>query len=149
MSRREKRVTSSSVREEGSVFSIPSLYMKTRVYYTDRCFESLSQVFYCTFSLLIWMGENFLSPPLSGTRRLNRALKKQISLLAYLLNHPIAVWPNTQSPHLVRLRGLVEHAGVDGRSHQIVSSCDGVNVPSEMKVELQINKDIESAASFS
>lgn len=44
------------------------------------------------------------------------------------------------------MRGLVEHAGVDGRSHQIVGGCDGVNVPSEVKVELQINNDIESAA---
>lgn len=43
--------------------------------------------------------------------------------------------------HLVGLRGLVEHAGVDGCSHQVVGSCDGVNVTSQMEVELQPSKN--------
>ena len=41
------------------------------------------------------------------------------------------------SPHLVRLCGLVEHASVDGSSHQVVGGRDGVNVASEMEVELK------------
>lgn len=45
--------------------------------------------------------------------------------------------PTKRSPHLVRLGGLVEHTSVDGCSHQIVGGCDGVNVTSEMKVELK------------
>lgn len=49
----------------------------------------------------------------------------------------ILVSPTKQSPHLVRLCGLVEHASVDGCSHQIVGGCDCVNVTSEMKVELK------------
>lgn len=39
--------------------------------------------------------------------------------------------------HLVRLGGLVEHAGVYGSRHQVVGSRDGVDVPSEMEVELE------------
>lgn len=30
----------------------------------------------------------------------------------------------------------MEHASVDGRSHQVVGSSDGVNVTGEMEVEL-------------
>lgn len=41
------------------------------------------------------------------------------------------------SSHLVGLGGLVEHAGVDGRSHQVVGSRDGMDVTGEMEVELE------------
>lgn len=51
----------------------------------------------------------------------------------------ILVSPKKQSPHLVRLCGLVEHASVDGCGHQIVGGRDCVNVTSEMKVELKWN----------
>ena len=39
--------------------------------------------------------------------------------------------------HLVCLRVLVEDAGVDGCSHQVVGGGDGVDVPGEMEVELR------------
>ena len=39
--------------------------------------------------------------------------------------------------HLVRLRVLVEDAGVDGCGHQVVGGGDGVDVPGEMEVELR------------
>lgn len=39
--------------------------------------------------------------------------------------------------HLVWLCGLVENTGVDGCRHQVIGRCDGVNVPSQMKVELE------------
>lgn len=39
--------------------------------------------------------------------------------------------------HLVGLCGFVEHAGINGRSHQVVGSGDGVNVTGEMEVELR------------
>lgn len=42
--------------------------------------------------------------------------------------------------HLVRLRRLVENTGINGSSHQVVGSCDGVNVTGEMKVELKRTK---------
>lgn len=37
---------------------------------------------------------------------------------------------------LIRLCGLMEHARIDGSSHQVVGCCDGVNVTSKMEVEL-------------
>lgn len=39
--------------------------------------------------------------------------------------------------HLVGLRRLVEHPGVDGCSHQVIGCCDGMNVTSQMEVELK------------
>lgn len=39
--------------------------------------------------------------------------------------------------HLVRLCSLVEHASVNGCSHQVVGCCDGVNVTGEMEVKLK------------
>lgn len=44
---------------------------------------------------------------------------------------------HVKTRHLVRLCGLVEHTGVDGCCHQVIGRCDGVNVPSQMKVELE------------
>lgn len=38
------------------------------------------------------------------------------------------------------MRGLVENTGVDGCRHQVIGRCDGVNVPSQMEVELDEHK---------
>lgn len=47
--------------------------------------------------------------------------------------------------HLVWLRRLVQHPGINGRCRQVIGSCDGVNVAGQMKVKLyrktQIIKD--------
>lgn len=40
--------------------------------------------------------------------------------------------------HLIRLCGLMEHPGVDGCGQQVIGCGDGMNVTSEMKVELKI-----------
>lgn len=39
--------------------------------------------------------------------------------------------------HLVRLCGLMEHPGIDGCCHQVIGCCDGMNVTSQMEVELK------------
>ena len=39
--------------------------------------------------------------------------------------------------HLVYLGGFVEHAGVNGCHHQVVGSCDGMDIASEVEVELE------------
>lgn len=39
--------------------------------------------------------------------------------------------------HLVWLRCLVEHPGINSCRHQVVGSCDGVNVTSQMEVKLK------------
>lgn len=39
--------------------------------------------------------------------------------------------------HLVWLCGLVENTGVDGRRHQVIGRRDGVNIPSQVEVELE------------
>lgn len=38
--------------------------------------------------------------------------------------------------HLVWLRRLVKHSGIDSCCHQVVGCCDGMNVTSQMEVEL-------------
>lgn len=60
----------------------------------------------------------------------NPLLSRANSLFLYL---PLIKW----SSHLVRLCGLMEHAGVDGCSHQVVGGSDGVNVTGEMEVKLK------------
>lgn len=93
-----------------------------------------------TFSLLIWMGENFLCPPLSGTRRLYRAyIQTENSHNPF--NTRKCIFFNLaltkSSTNLVRLCRLMEHASIDGSSHQVVGSGDGVDVTGEMEVELK------------
>lgn len=99
-----------------------------------------------TFNLLSWIGANVLVPPLSGTKRLYRAwafTQKQKIKMRINLHFGHFYIPLTDvRTHLVRLRGLVEHASIDGRSHQVVGSCDGVNVTSEMEVKLQRREKI-------
>lgn len=48
--------------------------------------------------------------------------------------------------HLVGLRRLVEHAGIDGRRHQVVGCCDGVDVTRQMQVELKKKKKEKNKA---
>lgn len=38
----------------------------------------------------------------------------------------------------------MENAGVDGCCHQVIGCCDGVNVPSQMEVELKRTKGLFS-----
>ena len=58
---------------------------------------------------------------------------------------------NTPSPsplhpsHLVRLCGLVEHASIDLCCQEVVGSGDGVDVPSQVEVEVLHGDDLRVA----
>lgn len=43
----------------------------------------------------------------------------------------------TERVHLVCLGGFMEQTGIYGGRHQVVGSCDGVDISSEVEVELK------------
>lgn len=46
--------------------------------------------------------------------------------------------------YLVRLSGFVKHARIDGSSHQVICSSDGMDITSEMKIKLKSPQKIQT-----
>lgn len=92
------------------------------------------------------MSENFLIPFTEGTRRLKRALKKEKKraldegvLLSWHqeTNTNSGTPPTPSAFYLVCLGQLMKYPSINGSSHEVVSSSDGVDVTSEVEVKLQ------------
>ena len=89
---------------------------------------------------LSWILENSFLPPFTDTRRLNSVWGAGRAPDEHTL-HPSPLHPS----HLVRLCGLVEHASIDLCCQEVVGSGDGVDVPSQVEVEVLHGDDLRVA----
>lgn len=51
---------------------------------------------------------------------------------------PHSTWPTRKLSHLISLSVFMQNPCVDGCSQQVIGSGDGMDVPSQVKVELQM-----------
>ncbi len=72
------------------------------------------------------------------TMLLHRLVNKQQFFGAVRISY---YWVTSSQSHLVGLRRLMEHPGIDGCCHQVIGCGDGMNVTSQMEVELKGKTD--------
>ena len=60
--------------------------------------------------------------------------------------HVLVLWAQPLEERLVGLRGLVEHARINGRGKKVVGGCDGVYVASAVKVHVLHGHDLRVPA---